>query len=232
MTKNNRKMTKKTKNRGTRNDGPEKWTSPTKGDIPKDRHFDQMTMSCGVPRVSGNYTIRQVTGPYLLTATASAVTNLTFQFNLTNLPNYTNFQSVWDQYRIVAIRQTVVPQNNAIGLVTNTATTLLDLYSVIDYDNTSNLATVNTALAYDNCMIIAPGTSATRIFRPRVAAGVYTGSVFTGFANLEDTWLDSASPSVQHYGTKYLVPAAAAAQTLLQTWEIATEYWVEFRSVF
>jgi hypothetical protein len=166
-----------------------------------------------------------------LVATPTAGANLTYYFQLSNLANATSFENVFDQYRIVAIRQTVRPDNNAVGLVTNSTTSLVDLYWVIDYDNTSNLGSTGAAISYDNCMILAPGESGSRTFCPRIAVAAYSGA-FTSFANMQDSWIDSASPNVQHYGTKFYVPGATAAQTLLQSWEIRTEYWVEFRSQF
>jgi hypothetical protein len=181
--------------------------------------------------LTSTYTTRAITGPYTLTAQPTAVTNLTFQFNLTNLANAANFENVFDQYRIDCIRQTIKPQNNAVGLVTNSTTSLVDLYCVIDYDNVTNLGSVTTALSYDNCVVLAPGESCVRTFKPRIAVAAYSGT-FASFANSEDMWIDSASASVQHYGTKFLVPGATAAQTLLQSWDITTEYWVSFRSAF
>lgn len=154
-----------------------------------------------------------------------------FQFNLANVSNATTFQNLFDQYRIDAIRMTIKPQNNAVGLVTNSTTTLVPLYVVIDYDNVSNLTTVASALAYQNCVVLEPGESVVRDFQPRIAMAAYSGA-FTSFANVEPMWIDSASPSVQHYGVKFLIPGVAAAQTILQSWDITFEYYLSFKSLF
>jgi len=175
--------------------------------------------------------MRQLTGPTTVVAQAAATTNNTTYFQLSNLDNASSFENVWDQYRIDAIRMTCKPQNNAIGLVTNSTTSLVPLYCVIDYDNTANLSTAAAARQYQNCIVLEPGESFTRVFQPRIALDAYSGA-FTSFANTEPVWIDCASPSVQHYGIKILVPGATAAQTQLQAWDIVYEYFISFKSVF
>jgi len=173
-----------------------------------------------------------VTAPLVVTQQAAgAATQSQLNFELSNLDNVANLQAVWDQYRIDAVTVTIKPQNNAIGMVTNSTTTLVDFYSVIDYDNSTALGSVAAARAYDNCVIQSPAESCSRTFVPRIAVAAYSGA-FTSFANMPPEWLDSASPNVAHYGLKTYVPGGAAGQVLLQTWEITFELWVSFRSIF
>jgi hypothetical protein len=212
------------------NTGRELYKS-TLGDNPPAFRADVMTISCRIPRLTDITVIRQTTGPTTVTAQASSTTNNTTYFQLSNLDNASSFENVWDQYRIDAIRMTCKPQNNAIGLVTNSTTSLVPLYCVIDYDNDSNLTTAATAREYANCIILEPGESFVRVFQPRVATAAYSGA-FTSFANDEPPWIDCASPSVRHYGVKILVPGVTAAQTLLQSWDIVYEYFVSFKSIF
>jgi hypothetical protein len=57
------------------------------------------------------------------------------------------------------------------------------------------------------------------------ATGV-AGGVAEAPANV---WIDMASQSVNHYGIKYYIPQATAAQTQLPSWLIVAELFVEFR---
>jgi hypothetical protein len=161
-----------------------------------------------------------------LASTAVSTVNTTYIFSMGNA-NLSTGQ--FDQYRIQAIRFSIVPQNNAIGLVTNTTTTLVPLYCVIDYDDATALTTAAQAEAYNNCITLAPGESLVRTFQPRMAVGAYTGT-FSGYANMAPQWIDAVSPLVQHYGIKTFIPGAAASQTLLQTWQVIVEYAVELRA--
>jgi hypothetical protein len=194
------------------------------GDIPPPNEYTHTTMSCALPRVSERAVVRGIAnGSITATPTSPVATTYNFQLGTANVG--TGF---FDQYRIMAIRFTVAAQNNAIGLVTNSTTTLVPMYIVIDYDDSSSLGSIGAAEAYINCLVLHPGESCERIFKPRMALGAYTGS-FVGFANVADQWIDAASTSVQHYGIKTFVPGVAAAQTLLQSWDVHIEYFVELR---
>jgi hypothetical protein len=168
--------------------------------------------------------------PVILTASSSAVVTSSLVPNLNNSDNVSAFQALFDQYRFVAVRVNIIPQNNAIGLVTNSTTSLVDFYSVIDYDNSTALGAPTNARQYESCMVQGPGESAMRVFQPRMAISAYSGA-FTSFANSQPTWIDCASPGVLHYGMKIIIPQATAAQTQLQSWEVNVEYFVQFRSV-
>jgi hypothetical protein len=166
-------------------------------------------------------------GQSTFTITATPTSDLKTNFNFAlSAANVT--AGFFDQYRIEAIRFTVAPQNNAIGLVTNSTTTLSPFYCVIDYDDSTSLANVSAALAYSTCVVANPGESIERVFKPRIAVAGYTGG-FTGFTNMADQWIDSASTTVLHYGVKTLVSGVAAAQTLLQSWDVTVEYFINFR---
>jgi len=194
------------------------------GDIPVRPKRTYSTTSCRLPKVTEMTTVRaqQFT---TVGALAAATQAPTYYFALSNFNVGTGF---YDQYRIDAIRFSIVPQNNAVGLVTNSTTTLVDVYCVIDYDDASGLIGPATASAYSNCIILHPGESLERTFQPRMAVAAYSGA-FTSYANTEPLWIDAASTGVQHFGIKLWIPAAAAAQTLLQTWDITIEAFVTMR---
>jgi hypothetical protein len=218
-------MTKRTKNtkRGAKSTNKSK--RYVGGDIPPPRMYTHHTQSCALPRIT-EYAVVRGTANAVITASASIDVKTNYAFQMANANVNTGY---FDQYRIAAIRFVAAAQNNAIGLVTNSTTSIVPMYIVLDFDDASNLASVAAAEAYSNCLVLHPGESCERIFKPRVAVGAYTGSVFTGFANMPDLWIDSASTNVQHYGVKTIVPAATAAQTLLQTWDISIEYFIEMR---
>ncbi len=159
------------------------------------------------------------------TVSASATQNPTFYFALTNFNIGTGF---WDQYRFDAIRFTVSPANNAIGLFTNSTSSVVPLTWVIDYDDANGLGSLSAGQAYSTCLTLNPGESAERTFRPRMAVAAYSGA-FTSYANVEPMWIDAASNAVQHYGCKFWIPQATAGQTQLQTWTYTVEAFVTMR---
>jgi hypothetical protein len=194
-------------------------------DQPKRPIRTYSTRSCLLPKVTET-TVVKGTAVGSITASASIDVKTSYAFSLANANIGSGY---YDQYKLDAVRFTIIPQNNAIGLVTNSTTLLTPLYCVIDYDDSSVLANVAAAEAYSTCIVLNPGESLERVFQPRMAIGAYGGTVFTQFANVAPMWIDSASTGVQHYGIKTLVPAVAAAQTQLQSWDVIIEFYFSMR---
>jgi len=136
--------------------------------------------------------------------------------------------TIWDQYRIDAIRFTIAPQNKAIGLFTTGTTLLGAMLCVIDYDDSTALTSNTQALGYNNCVVINPSEDMTRVFQPRAALAAYAGA-FTNFANVGGEWFDAVSTGVQHYGIKLVIQAGMVGQTQFQVWDVVTEYFLSFR---
>lgn len=223
MKKNQNKNAKKQRSGSTRNEA--------QGDIPPMRKYANSTISCRIPRVSDVFTLRSTTVQSAqITQSATVDVKGAVAFVLSDLDDYSAYTSVFDQYRIDAVSVTFHANNNAIGLVTNSTTTLSPLYVAIDYDNNTTPGSVTTLREYDNCMVVAPGESAQRTFRPHTAVAAYAGA-FTSYANQSTQWIDCASPSVSHFGYKYAVPVGTAGQVLLQSWIVERTYWVSFRRV-
>jgi len=202
------------------------------GDVPLPIKYSQNTSSCAVPRPMTIFVARSITvANSNITASNSALVSGSYNFAFSDLDNATAFAGLFDQYRIDAVRLILRPTSNAIGLVTNSTTSVVPLYLVIDYDNATALTSVVQARSYDNCMILGPGESCCRTFRPHLALASFTGAAFNGFANDEPQWLDTVSTTIQHYGIKYVVPQVTAAQTLLQSWIVEREYFLSFRKI-
>jgi len=222
-------MRKQNKNHG--NLRHKKRQSVEQGDIPHAPKMAQQTISCIPPKVSDIFVLRTTTvSATQITGSGTVTTVGGFAFTLSDCDGYSTYTSVFDQYRIDAVSVTLRACNNAIGLVTNSTTTLEPLYLVIDYDNANTPSSIAALREYDNCMVVSPGESVTRTFAPHAALGAYNGS-FAGYANVGRTWIDCASTGVQHYGYKYGVPAATTGQTLLQSWIVERTYWISFRRV-
>jgi hypothetical protein len=193
-------------------------------DIPGRALHTYHTQSCAIPVASDSCVVRAI-GQSVLIASNSA--NVTLQQNF-SLSQSGVGAGQWDQYKILAVRYTIAPDNNAIGLVTNSTTTLPTLINVLDFDDSSALSSFVAAEGYSNAVLLAPGESCERVFKPRMAISAYSSS-FGAFANVADLWIDCVSNTVQHYGVKIFVPQTTAAQTLLPSWKCTSEYWIAFR---
>jgi len=183
-----------------------------------------------LPKPTGQLSFRQLAPLQTITAVAAAATTPVVNFALSGVSGASTLSSLFDYYRIDAVRVTVRPNNTAIALHDPTVTSLLPLYWVIDYNDSAVLATATAATEYDNCMILSPSESGARTFQPKYLLNAKS-SAGTDYVSDVGAWLPTVSDDVLHYGCKFHVPAASAAQTFLQTWTVEVEYYFTFRNV-
>jgi len=143
-----------------------------------------------------------------ITSTSTAETQGAIVFTLAAVPGYTSWTQSFDAYRIVAAYVEFVP----FGITPSANTTLGQIATAIDYDDSSAVPQM-TLFQYDSAMLIQSGAYFERRVVPRAAKALYSGVAFTGYGQDSMTWIDSDSPSVQHYGIKYSQSVSNTAQT-------------------
>jgi len=74
-------------------------------------------------------------------------------------------------------------------------------------------------------MILQPGESCSRTFKPQVS--VNSGDPLP----LQTQWYPTTSSGIAYNGLTIFVPQVTAAQTLLQKWNLEVEYYLSFRNV-
>jgi len=184
---------------------------------------DLRTQSVPLPLVSKTFTVRQLysAGDLTLTNSLSSATSFAFQFSLADITNSSNFAAIFDQYRFLAIRATLIPRVNNIPYSYSSP----PLYTAVDYDNNSAVG-VNAIRAYSNCLESQWYERVERVFKPHLAIAAYNGA-FSGYANQQDEWIDSTSTGVSHYGLKW----ATEQTTSVYSIDLELEYWLEFRNI-
>jgi hypothetical protein len=175
------------------------------------------------------YRFRRTSTGSDISQTAGADNNGAYNFVLSAVPGYTEFTSLFDQYRIVMVRVVWRPRWN-FSAISSSASDINPLFiSVIDYDDSSTL-TITQMLNYPSYKETRFDQDHARCIAPHLALGAYSGT-FTGFSNLPPLWIDCASPGVQHYGIKYSIPGGVIGQTALMDYSTEVEYFLEFRQV-
>jgi len=145
------------------------------------------------------------------------------QFNVNDLDQISSLTSVFDQYKIDFVE---------VWLECSTASTanLLngtqDLITVVDYDDATNLSTINSALDYTNALATPLGQNHYRKFQPHAAVAAYSGT-FVSFSNVSNIWIDAGSPGVQHYGFK----AIAGITSTATSYNLRVRYHTSWRNV-
>jgi hypothetical protein len=140
------------------------------------------------------------------------------------MPQYANFTAAFDQYRIMEVEAWITPRPNSATPDTSGA----NLYSVIDYDNSTTPTSISSFGQYTNAIVTPLTNGHYRKFKPHIAMAAYQGT-FVGFVNQTDQWIDSTNTTVQYYGIK-----VGAEVTTATTYSVYMTYrvWVQFRNVY
>jgi len=163
-------------------------------------------------------------------STASDVFN-NFSFILAAVPGYTEFTNLYDQYRINAAKITIIPRGNQsdIGVASTTVAQSVGVFSVVDYDDTSLLTSLNQALQYQNCKMTRTHQQHSRFIKPRVELNALV-STLPGNGNAVSTrgWIDCDFPNTPHQGIKYVFQQSPNS---VQTFDVKVDYYLAFKNV-
>jgi hypothetical protein len=153
-----------------------------------------------------------------ISASVSGDTINAWPITLSSLPGSSEFTALFDQYRILEVSYSFIPYFTEVP---STAGTVPGIFgSAIDYDDANFVLGLSDLQQYDSYQRINAVKSLTRVVRPRSAVAMYSGA-FTSFGNVYGQWIDSASPSVQHYGLKTVLHGSTfAANTAIYELEI------------
>lgn len=192
-------------------------------DIPTatfDRFLIPFANQSKITRIARHVSFPNVTGSSVAAVAGALV------FRLSDLPSYTDFTNLYDQYRFVAVSVKFIasyPHYNAIAAATSQWGLF---FTALDLDDG---ATPTVGLLHENGTMIAthPSKDVTRRLVPHSAVAAY-GGAFTSYANKIGDWIDSSSPGVDHYSVKYLLEVSTG--TTLPIYNVEATYALEFRS--
>lgn len=142
---------------------------------------------------------------FLLTSTTVPTFN-SILFTLSSLGGYVNYTALFDQYHIQTVEVWLEPATPS-----QTNVSYAELASCVDLDDSNTPATIAAVADHPGALLAQGSSGRYHKWVPHIATASYSGA-FTSFQNEKSTWIDSASPSVQHYGFK-----VAAAQTSVAT---------------
>lgn len=128
-------------------------------------------------------------------------TGYAFEQKLNQLPNYTDFTNLYDQYLIKKIVVKMIPKISQHNLATTTIgnADLPQLHSVVDYDDATTPTSVSQLVEYQSHKMTRGNQIHTRVLVPKIEL------TSDGTANAPKSyqWLDCDSPAVNHRGLKF-----------------------------
>jgi len=161
--------------------------------------------------------------------TGVSPTFFTFTTSLSLLPNAAEFSTLFDSYRINAVRIEFYPTITA----STTGSSLIPLIATcIDYDNVVAPTTVNEVFEYQTCKKQYFKNIHARNFRPRVSMAVYRGVTTTGYGLAPvGTFFDCANPDIPYFGIKGCIDNASPGGQAAQTVKVTGTMYFQCRSV-
>lgn len=179
-------------------------------------------------------TMRQYHSQVVVDQAAGADTTFGMACVISGMGNLTNYQGLWDQYRIDYLEFTFNPQYRGTsqasvgGTLVNTGM----IYTAIDKDSsTASPNTIDGIRQYAGCESHNGYQTFTIRFKPGVRSDVWTGSVGVAGGREISPWIDLAQTGIQHYGLVGATTGQIAASTLLQRWIVDTYVGISFRAV-
>jgi hypothetical protein len=155
---------------------------------------------------------------FFTTSTVSNTFAGTF-FALSSMNDASEYAAVFDQYRIMAVELTIMPSTQTVAGLTG------HLLSSVDYDD---VASITPALNAQKSTVVISNLQDTivRSFTPRIALASYSGAFTAYSVGPSQTWINTASTTVQHYGHKL----TANPTTTAITYDLYTRVWFQFRN--
>lgn len=150
-------------------------------------------------------------------------------FQLDQLPAYTEFASLFDQYRIEKIDLVFSTRLDPSSSSAAAQAWFPRLFTLVDNDDTTTPGGADELRQSARCQlaIVKPDAFVKRSFAPKCLSTVYNTAVSSGYALSDSTWLDMATPSVPHYGLKYAVENLSTLNT--QTILVEVSFHLAFR---
>lgn len=142
----------------------------------------------------------------IFTTSTSIPTYYGQSFSLNDFADRTIYTGCFDQYRIMEFELWLEPQVSQSSAIANVGT----VSSAIDLDDATVPLSIDSVEGKQNALTTGALDGHYHRWKPHMAIAAYSG-VFTSFASVPAGWIDSASPSVAHYGVKYAARATSAA---------------------
>lgn len=153
----------------------------------------------------------------------------TFQFS--DLSQSNNWGSVFDSFRINAVKVTFYPQITQYNNTTP-GTACPEFYSVVDYDSATVPSSINTLVQYQNCKRSWFNRPHSRYLKPRAAGACYLSTSTTGYYLMpRGVWFNNAYAQIPHYGLLVGIALSNASLMAGQTIRVTAKYYVQLKNV-
>jgi hypothetical protein len=154
-------------------------------------------------------------------------------FRLNQLPNFSEFTSLYDQYKICGVKVELYPRYDTatqtpglIGTSPDTSYQQTRVFSVLDYDDSSTFTTMDTLMQYQNIKETSSVQKHVRFLKPKYANRIFATGVSDGFKP-GSGFIDCTYNNVEHYGVKF----GFQAPSMNLSYDMRTTFYLAFKNV-
>lgn len=150
-----------------------------------------------------------------------------FSFQLSDCVDFSDFTNLFETYSITMIELQFMPKANAVPQQqTATLATPAVLYTLVDTNDSAIPSTLDEVIQYRTTKAHYAYKPFKMKFVPRASVQIFNGIV-PGYAVAKKfTKIDTAYPSVPHYGLKTGITAVNGTSTTSQGWIITPKYTI------
>lgn len=127
-------------------------------------------------------------------------------FNMTLLPNYTEFSALFDRYKITTIKLSYHLKYDPSAQGAGQAN-FPRLYYIKDYDDAATPSSINELREHSRCQmrILTPNRPVHIVLKPSILSETYRTNITSAVAPKWRQWIDWGNPDVPHYGLKIAI---------------------------
>jgi hypothetical protein len=173
------------------------------------------------------------TTPTLTTTLASqagTINRYGVSFTLNDVPNTSEFTSMFDQWRIYEVEVHLIPRNNVTTTGTTPSDTATYVVSWLDFDNIAFIsAGITDGLQSRTLELHSSHNPIVRRFSPKInlRSTDISGTEASG-VSLYEGWCDSGAAGIAHYGFKIAIGGTTSASDVV--FDIFVKYHLQFRN--
>lgn len=164
--------------------------------------------------------------------------NLSFgalQFTLSAVAQYTDFTNLFDQYRIDKILVQFFPTWTSRDAPVSATNAMVPTMCVApDWDDSTVPGSLAELNAKPEVQYHRTDLPFSVWVKPHVDTEIYRTAVTTGYGNMKNAWIDSASSDIPHYGLKYAIMgngAGGVGGNRIGMMHVVVKYFLSFRRV-
>lgn len=154
-----------------------------------------------------------------------------FQFNLSALPNVSEFINLFDRYKIMGVKLRVMFLQNSQDVGTLTSVSIPVIHYVYDCDD-ANPPTTEAEMLQKNFLKTRRLDQPFNYYiKPKATSEVFASVSSTGYSVSKSMWIDMNSPQIPHFGFKAWISNGVSTPitTVLGRFRIYATYYIALR---